>query len=749
MSQIVNTNIASLNAQRNLSTSSDSLNVSLRRLSSGLRINSAADDAAGLAISTRFTSSINGLNQAIRNAADAISLSQTTEGALQEYSNILQRMRELSIQSANGTNTAADRSALQSEVNQLLQELTRISTTTTFNGRNVLNGDLVNTAFQIGAEANQTVSVSVDNTQTNAIGANQIRTDNTKGIEAATRTESLAGGFAAGTVGANVGTADTGSNGYLSATYTVRNSETSGSITSNTVATAGAASALSIASSLNSLTGVTATGFNQVTLEPTVGSAFTLGIATGAGQTVTGATADAIATAINANATLRAADVYAVSNGTTLDVFAVTGNDLFIGVTDGTSSVNITSAFNGGNVGTITGTAEQARGGRVDVFLDQGFTLESSRGDDVFAAAADTAFTTTAAGTTDTSAGNSVGAQTLTITGGTGSATVSVAANQSAESIASAVNAVSNLTAVEASATTTARIDSISANGTVSFNLRGDNATAVSIIAAVTTTDLSSLVTSINDASGQTGITASLGDTSASLVMTNSAGANIEIDSFVHTAAVDYQVPSTTAVNGSGSNAPAPVEVNMVITGNPPANTASASQDPGNFGGTSVTLYDGGSRNGQDSTVVGGELVFTSTGTFSVTSNIDGAGNTGQSLFAGTANSSVGSVLSALNTVDIGTEAGAQSAIDVLNQAINTISSIRADLGAVQSRFQSAISNLSNNVENLSVARSRIQDADFAAETAELTRNQILQQAGTSILSQANSLPQNVLALLQ
>ena len=143
MPQIINTNIASLNAQRNLNTSQQDSNVALQRLSSGLRINSAKDDAAGLAISERFTSQIKGLNQAIRNANDGISLAQTAEGALGESGNILQRIRELAVQSANATNSASDRKALQSEVNQLKGELERIATTTEFNGLKLLDLSLI------------------------------------------------------------------------------------------------------------------------------------------------------------------------------------------------------------------------------------------------------------------------------------------------------------------------------------------------------------------------------------------------------------------------------------------------------------------------------------------------------------------------------------------------------------------------------------------------------------------------------
>ncbi|KAF4531380.1 hypothetical protein B566_EDAN019504, partial [Ephemera danica] len=170
MPQIINTNIASLNAQRNLNRSQGDLGVSLQRLSSGLRINSAKDDAAGLAISERFTTQIRGLNQARRNANDGISLSQVAEGALQSSSDILQRIRELAVQSANATNSVGDRAALNSEVQQLSQELQRIATTTEFNGQKLLDGSFSSANFQVGANANQTITANSGNFQVGAYG---------------------------------------------------------------------------------------------------------------------------------------------------------------------------------------------------------------------------------------------------------------------------------------------------------------------------------------------------------------------------------------------------------------------------------------------------------------------------------------------------------------------------------------------------------------------------------------------------
>ena len=148
---VINTNIASLNAQRNLTTSQASLSTSLQRLSSGLRINSARDDAAGLAISERLSSQIGGLNQAVRNANDGISLAQTAEGALQQIGSNLQRIRDLAVQSANGTNSVSDRAALNNEASQLISEINRVASATNFNGVNLLDGSFTAQTFQVCA----------------------------------------------------------------------------------------------------------------------------------------------------------------------------------------------------------------------------------------------------------------------------------------------------------------------------------------------------------------------------------------------------------------------------------------------------------------------------------------------------------------------------------------------------------------------------------------------------------------------
>jgi len=501
MPQVISTNLASLNAQRNLNSSQAGLQTALQRLSSGLRINSARDDAAGLAISQRFTSQINGLNQAVRNANDGISLAQTAEGALQESGNILQRIRQLAIQSANDSNSAGDRKALQAEVSQLTSELNRIANTTTFNGKKVLDGSFAGQKFQVGADANQTINVTIS---------------------------------------------------------------------------------------------------------------------------------DGRATAL--------------------------GNYAF-------ASTNATAAQ---GISVATAAADNIAGG--NNFKSQAVTINGSLGQ-----------TTIAAGT--------------------------LAAGSTARTVATEVNNVTGSTGVTAAARTTATLSGASAAGTFTFSLYGQNTSSISISATITSTsDLTSVRDAINAQTGLTGITAE--GTGASLSLVQAEGYNIALEN----------------VSGTGA-------ATLNLTG---------------AEGSAVTL--GASTT--DSSVVGGTVTFNSENAFTVSSSV--AGSAG-GLFGGgaAANAGVTGALSAVGSVSIATQTGANSAISVLDAAIQKLNSIRADLGAVQNRFGSTISNLETTAENLDAARSRVRDADFAAETAALTRGQILQQAGTAILAQANALPNGVLSLLR
>jgi len=460
MPQIINTNIASLTAQRNLNTSQSGLATSLQRLSSGLRINSAKDDAAGLAISERFTTQIRGLNQAIRNANDGVSFAQTAEGALSTSGDAMQRIRELAVQSINDTNSSSDRQALNNEVSQLIAEVNRIANSTQFNGQNILDGSSSTLTFQVGANQGQVIQVSGVDSRSSQLGARI---------------------------------------------------STSGSISVTNLALAVTANDL-------------------------------------------------------------------VVNGNSVDLTGdVTINDVI-------ASINLVAADSGIQALKATSVTTAAAG---------------------LAAAAD---------------------GTASINGVTVSLTNSATGGSGATNIA-AINAVSN----------------------------------------------------------QTGVTASAGTGSGgeAVVLSNTSGADIVV------------ADGTTTFGGG----PETFSAGVVLAG---------------------AVADG---------------AFTSTGTFAVETLSTALGG-----------------LQADNTlagVDVLTGSNANDALLTLDFALQQVSGLRAELGAVQTRFESTISNLSITTENLEAARSRIRDADFAAETANLTRSQILQQAGIAILSQANAQPQNVLALLQ
>jgi flagellin len=484
MGLYINTNLSSLNAQRQLTSTSNSLGRSFERLSSGLRINSAKDDAAGLSITTRFTAQIRGLNQAVRNSNDGISLAQTAEGALNETTNILQRMRELSVQAANDTNNDSDRASLQAEVAQLKDELDRIAETTNFNGNKILSGDFLARDFQVGANVGETLSVSINAAGTKDL-ARQVRTDQLQ-------------------VNSNDLTA-----GSISISYKDASSATGFSTANVRASTAGddmystslkGASAISKAASINSLTSTTG--------------------------------------------------VRAIVGDTDATGITVSGGTL-----DGTNYITL----NGEKI--------------------SGFTVQQ---------------------------------------------------NDASGELVDAINAVAD----------------------------------------------------------ETGVTAAL-DSDSQLVLTAADGRNIQIET-----------------QGNAGQ----------ITGL-------------NNGAVATTV-----------TVTTGKIALQSDDQFDLNG---AAGVLGQVPGVYGVNSD-----KSVDSVDISTREGAVMALDVIDLALEDISTSRAELGALQNRLESTINNLSTTSENLSASRSRILDADFAQETAQLSRNQIIQQAGVSILAQANQQPQIALGLL-
>ncbi|MBX9900264.1 MAG: flagellin [Burkholderiaceae bacterium] len=481
MTSFINTNIASLNAQRNLTTSQSSLNTSLQRLSSGLRINSAKDDAAGLAISERFTSQIGGLDQAARNANDGISLAQTAEGDLAQIGNNLQRIRDLAVQSANATNSASDRLAIDGEVQALSAEIDRVAQNSAFNGVNLLDGSFTAQRFQVGANATAADAVTIT------------------GIASA-RTTSLGG---------------------------------SGSSTATTLTSSAVTTALTA---------------GDLTLNGQQVGASRAGAAPGQSAS----SAFAIAQAINA--------------------------------VSAQSGVSATA-----NATTVTGVAATSGGAAI-----------------------------------------STGA-TLTING--------------------------------------VQIGAI-ANG-------GDATGQGANVAAA-----------INLLSSQTGVTATASNTGA-VTLTAADGRDIAI--------------------GAGFTA-----ANSGLTG----------------GATTRGTIKLDTNNSAGIVVSGGAVAS--------------AG-----LSAGTTAPTTTLTTLSISSINVRTATSATNALAAIDGALATINSSRASLGAVQNRFSSVVSSLQTTSENLTASRSRIRDADFAAETASLTRGQVLQQAGTAILAQANALPQGVLALLR
>jgi flagellin len=590
---IINSNVASLNAQRNLTSSQSDLGVSLQRLSSGLRINSAKDDAAGLAISERFSTQIRGLNQAARNANDGISLAQTAEGALGGVTDLLQRVRELSVQSANATNNASDRAALQSEVEQLVAEVNRVAQTTTFNGVQLLDGSFSAQAFQVGANAGQTVSIdAIANASTAVLGNTSIST------------------YAEVSTGGTTNPVLVGLSGMT----------VNGTAVANT-----GRDAADIAASLNSVDGVTASATNSQTaiaFTDVVGTEEVALVQTTATQTAIAGTADANGQAFilnidgNEAVNVTFADTETVATGA---IAAELDSDL--------------AAFIAGSGGAYSIVSGSLSGGDL--------VLAKADGSDM---------------TIDTT-GSTLGGVAASAAGLTGTATDG-----------------------------TEYVAPVAPDYTFSLNGTSLSLGAVGADGRITGAEIAGLMDALD------GITASF--SGGNLSIATDDGSNIELT----------QAGADAAAEGLAGGAATTTYYGSVSV--------------------SSTSSQGIQFTGQDPGSVQSDMANTAPG-------------------AATTNNYV------VSQVDISTAEGAQIAMQVIDSALTEINSSRADLGALQNRFEAVVSNIGITSENLTAARSRIMDADFAAETASLTRSQILQQAGVSILAQANSLPQLALSLLQ
>ncbi len=674
MALSIGTNMSSLNAQRQLGISSMSMDTSMSRLSSGLRINSAKDDAAGQAIANRFTSQVRGLNQAARNANDGISLAQTAEGALGEISNNLQRLRELAVQSANATNSSSDRSALQNEASQLLQEIDRVSTQTAFNGSKLLDGSFKAQTFQVGANANETINIDVNGATTKQLGVSDAASvssmqSNTAMVEG----DLVINGVV---IGASVAADDTAST------------------------TGQAGSAIAKAAAINKKsteTGVTAT------VDANIAEGATMTAAAAAGRmTINGVTTSTVGTSTS-TVNNRAAAVQAINaiSSRTGVTARDTGNDntgVELIAADGR---NIDVSFGAAGMTAATGVLEGANYGSFslsstkDITIQRGSTtgLETNAG-----LQAGTYKTQVATVSTVSNSANAFVAGDFKINGVlvgaslASSDTASTSGNtSSAIAKVAAINAVSEQSGVTATVNTnvvngrtmtaTALSGNMVVNGvtTASFATSGTDASAARQAA----------VSAINAISGRTGVTAT-DDGNNGVKLSAADGRNIVVASTINSVATGVR-------NGSFQG----------------TFTLSSSK--------AITIEAG-------------------------TNGIQGALNN-TDLAVGTYGST--KVGESLDTLDISTFEGATKALAAIDNAITSVDTNRSALGAVQNRFTSTIASLNITSENLQAARGRIQDADFAAETTNLSKSQVLQQAGIAMLSQANQTSQQVLSLLR
>jgi flagellin len=591
----VNTNVGAVVASANIEKIGKELDTAIARLSSGLRINSAKDDSAGMAIVSKMESQITGLNMAVRNATDSQALIDTTEGAQVEVVNILQRLRELAVQSANDSNTALDRSFINTEATQLIAEVDRIANQTSWNETNMLDGTFTSKQFQLGANANETVTFSVDSVKSADIG--NFRINGTSTVASASDD----------TIDAH--------------TLTV-----TGNIGTSAISVVAGSSAATTAAQVNSVsaeTGVTATAQNKLKMHSLSASgtlSFTLG------NDATSGGSSAISVTVNDKDDLRvikdAINAVAGTTGISAEVHS-DGNSALVLTHSTGEDIKIT-AYNHGVDGSTLDVTTLDQDGSV-----QASTATESNTQILSDLAADTdLITATAAGVSNGAA------YTLNTTAVNGYITVTSAGDDSANSV---------------------EIIGVNGNGdTITESLGLANA------GVATSTNTFATVTSITQR------------------VANSAGNN------------------TTGVTQS-------IAADAI-----------------------------------------GQIRFNSSNSFNVASSV----NTQDDNFLGISAANTAS-LSALSTVALGTSAGAATAIDILDGAIAKINDQRATLGAISNRLDSTVSNLTNIITNTESSVSNIRDADFSLETSRLTRAQILNQAATSMLAQANASKQSVLSLLQ
>ncbi|WP_194743901.1 flagellin [Thermaurantiacus tibetensis] len=721
---VINTNLGALKAQNGGRMAQLDLSRAMERLSTGLRINSAKDDAAGLAIAQRMTADVRGLAMAMRNAGDGISLAQTAETAMGEITNMLQRMRELAVQSSNATFSNQDRAALQAEVRQLVGEIENVATRTSFNGIRLLDGSSRSLTLQTGARAGETVRLGINSTRTSDLG-----TGEAPGLTATGRFEVFATDVA--TTRDNAVT-----NGRLRAGDLIINGVVIGqSLASDDTVSAGAkeASAVAKAAAINRLSGQTGVRavVNSTVME---GSAMTA--ATGEGTiTVNGVTTGTVAVTADAaesrarviaaiNAISGQTGVTAVETGADnlgVRLVAADGRNIEVSLTQ--TSGSFTAATTGLRPGLQTGTYSLlSENGRPIVISGPPNPQAASPGQlsraglqaGTFVAGVSQASSDTRA----VNAGAALALGDLVINGvtirasraedDTVSNTVATnsAKNRSAIAIAAAINASSAETGVTARANAVA-IDGAAYTANTSAWTLTINGIDINILADATR-DV--FIQTVNQYTGLTGVRVE--DNGQGLSYVAQDGRNVAISVGTGVAAAAAGLGTSALIRGSS-------ETYTVTAG---AHTGAA--------------------------VAYGTVTLESTKSFTVNAGSQGYTNFRNLGFeAGTFGAESGGLR--IKDVDISTQSGAQEALNSIDAALQAVAINRAELGAVQNRLEATISNLTSTSTNTVASRSRIQDADFAVETTNLARSQILQQAAQAMLAQANQQQQSVLQLLR
>ena len=648
MALTINTNMASLNAQFNVSKTQNALNSAIAQLSSGLKLNSAADDPAGMAISQRFTAQINGMGVAVQNANDGTSLLQTSEGGMQEVTTLLQRMRELAVQASNDTNSTSDRQSLQNQLQAYYKEIDRISSATKFNGIGLLDGTGGTKNLQVGANSGETITISLGSTTTASLG-----------LTGSAQTGTLNSGRVNGVDATQVAVA----NSLVINGYTI---------------TGGASDAISEAATINAQTnstGVIATTYNSLT-----GSSGASGVTNGI--IINGAVLSATTDMTNLVNTINqsvAGVTAALDSSGDLILSNTTGQNISIG--GAVTNSGLTAGTYGGYVSLSNALSSNTTPITVAAATGAGTGLT------MWGLNASTGSSSITSGTVTT---NNMAAGDLVINGVAIGATTSDSAGAKAQ----AITAQSSLTGVTATATTSLST-SVNFSNVASASGMTINGTSLGLTAATATNlTMDTLVSTINTA------------TNGSVVASANANGTLELTS---TAGLDINIGS----DGSGA-------------------------------GDALFQADAATA----SSLTQGTISLTSTGggSISISSNsaaphlaLANAGLTDE----GGSSEAIASGLSLSST------ANANNAITMIDKAIDLVSTNRANLGAVQNRLDTTIDNLKNASNNLSAARSGLTDTDFAAETAMMTKEQVMMQAGTAMLAQTKALPQQILTLLQ